>query len=215
MSNTIKLAVFDLDGTLNQTHLYSLPAVRKALGEFGVSGYSDAHLMDCIGNRSEDYMPTLLPDHGREDWARYLERELYWEEHFIKMACGSYPGIPESLHQLREAGVETAVCSNAPMAYIEMVLTSIGIDGLIDHRQFLVPGLDKRQTLGLLLEKVGTKTAVMVGDRVFDKEAARANRLPFLGCAYGYGPTELSGADALAQSGWEVAEKALELIGLI
>lgn len=33
-----KLVIFDLDGTLNRTDLYSVAAQQKALEEFGVTG---------------------------------------------------------------------------------------------------------------------------------------------------------------------------------
>jgi phosphoglycolate phosphatase len=49
----------------------------------------------------------------------------------------------------------------------------------------------------------------MVGDRSYDKEAARYNQIPFVGCKYGYGkPEELSDCKYSV-------ETALELSGII
>ena len=53
----------------------------------------------------------------------------------------------------------------------------------------------------------------MIGDRVYDKEAARENSLPFIGCAYGYNAPEISDADRVANHASELFELVQELIG--
>lgn len=44
-----------------------------------------------------------------------------------------------------------------------------------------------------------TLTIQMVGDRKFDIMAAEDNNLPFIGCAYGYAPKEIRGADIVIE----------------
>ena len=45
-----KLAVFDLDGTLNRTDLYSVPAHLKALGERGINNVTPETIISTTVN---------------------------------------------------------------------------------------------------------------------------------------------------------------------
>ena len=44
----------------------------------------------------------------------------------------------------------------------------------------------------------------MVGDRIFDIQAARANGIPFIGCEYGYAPEEIQDADVVVREAAEI-----------
>ena len=44
-----KLVVFDLDGTLNRTDLYSVPAHRTAFEELGMFGITDEEIISNFG----------------------------------------------------------------------------------------------------------------------------------------------------------------------
>ena len=85
-------------------------------------------------------------------------------------------------------------------------LKAINIDNRIDYVQELVPGLTKDGTLKLLLEKVQPQKVVMVGDRIFDINAAKANNIPSIGCLYGFCREEALTADYTAESVHEIAE---------
>ena len=127
-----KLVIFDLDGTLNRTDLYSVAAQQKALEEFGVTGIPEADLKGCLGGRPIDYAKRFLPHLTHEDHLRYLERELYWEKVIMEKSCGSFEGIPELLDRLHQAGYRTAVCSNSARDYIVPVLTALHLLDKID-----------------------------------------------------------------------------------
>ena len=208
-----KLVIFDLDGTLNVTALYSIPAQRKAIREFGGPEYSNQVLQSCLGRRPIDYAREFLPGRSEEDYQLYLQRELYWESIFMPMHHDSFPGIPQALQQLRDNGYQTAVCSNSSIQYITMKLKNLGLWELIDHIQPLLPGMTKVDTLGKLLAEQSPCQGVMVGDRIYDKEAARQNHIPFIGCLYGYCPEEMEGADGVIQSGDELLSEVQRLIG--
>ena len=158
-----KLVIFDLDGTLNRTDLYSVAAQQKALEEFGVTGIPEADLKGCLGGRPIDYAKRFLPHLTHEDHLRYLERELYWEKVIMEKSCGSFEGIPE--------------------------------------------------LLDLLLQREEPEAAVMVGDRIFDMEAARGNSIPFIGCLYGYCPAEMAGSDRTVDCAAAIFDAVQDLIG--
>jgi len=213
MNHPKKLVVFDLDGTLNATALYSLPAQRKAIAEFGGPCYSDEVLRSCLGRRPSDYARELLPGLSEEDYDLYLQRELYWESVLMPMWHDSFPGVPEMLRRLQAEGYTTAICSNSSIHYITMVLKNLELTDAIDCIQPLLPGMTKVDTLKKLLAEQSPDRAVMVGDRVYDKEAAQANGLPFIGCLYGYCPPEVEDADAAVQDGAELYAAVKRLIG--
>ncbi len=210
-----RLVVFDLDGTLNQTHLYSVKAQRCALEAMGVNSdsFSNERLIACLGKRGEDYARELLPDRPIEDIHRLLALEIEWENRIIHENCACYEGIVSSLKRLKEAGYLTGVCSNSKIAYIQMVLNALEIDALIDVRQELIEGLTKADTLRLLLERIKPDRAVMVGDRIYDMEAARNNGIPFIGCLYGYAPEEVMSADVKVITGADIFDAVKALIG--
>ncbi len=207
MTHQLKLAVFDLDGTLNQTHLYSVAAGRKALQDMGQdpNSYTDEQLIACLGKRGPDYTRELIPGISEEDIAKYLALELKWEKHFIALNADCFDGIRESLNTLKDAGWKIGVCSNSKFSYIDMVLEALDIAKLIDYKQELVDGMTKVGTLGLLLDRVKPTNAIMVGDRIYDHEAAIGNHIPFVGCVYSYTPHEVQNGEAVARSGYELA----------
>lgn len=194
------LVVFDLDGTLNRTESYAVPAIRSALAHYGVTKFSAEDIISTFGERDED---TIVKFFG--DRAKRLERG-FWEE--VQKYTDSHPGlystyegVPEMLHSLHESGKLTAVCSNSGMDYITKTLDRLRIGDRIDYLQGLEPGMTKADTLRLLLRRVKPDKAVMAGDRYLDREAAQANRIPFIGCSYGYGTDEeLQGSDYIIQS---------------
>ncbi len=189
-----KLVVFDLDGTLNQAHLFTLKSHREALREFGVTDMSDEALMATLGNQYAFYRSDILPGRSEEEYARYWK--LQQEREAVNRATdhAAYPGVIEMLSALKDGGYFTAICTNAHPDYGHEIATLLGFHHLIDYVQGIVPGHSKVASLRKLLADTKAKT-VMVGDRIFDLQAARENNVPFIGCLYGYNPAEMETAD--------------------
>lgn len=209
----MKLVVFDLDGTLNKTDLYTIPASRQALAERGIFDKSDELIMSTVGARGCDIFHLLLGTDDSEIGAAYLKRVGELENDFIKIYSGTFDGVKKLLCDLHEEGYRTAVCSNASERYIRMVLTALGILNSIDFIQPLLPNLTKNDTLRLLLERETPDKAVMVGDRHFDKDAAYANSIPFIGCLYGFSRQEVADADIAVEHPHEILNAVKALIG--
>jgi uridine kinase len=100
------------------------------------------------------------------------------------------PGALETLVQLRDAGVSIGLASNCGRGYLEHMLRALPLGEHVTAARCLdSPGVqDKSGMLGQLLEQFGTRSAVMVGDRRTDAEAARANGLPHVHLASGLAP---------------------------
>jgi len=192
-----KLMIFDMDGTLNQTETYGLPAMRQSLQELGFSHVSDQTIMKSIGASDEDTNRVFFGDKEKE------YADIFWNrvsevvhEKYLDAYC-TFPGITEMLEELKEKGWLLAICSNAESE--QAVITTaqrLKISHLMDFFQSIEGWKDKNSSLQALLRLVKPDKAVMVGDRFYDKEAAAFNKIPFAACLYGYGEKEeLEGAD--------------------
>lgn len=208
----MNLITFDLDGTLNRTDLYAVDAHAQARREFHYPPLDPAFLISTFGGRSCDYIKELLP--GADDQAEkaYLSRVAELELVYMKKHSAPFDGVPEMLDKLHQAGCTLAICSNSSSRYIEAVLQAIGIRSQIDEIQPLCSGMTKVETLGLLLKRLNPTRAIMVGDRFFDLEAARKNRIPFIGCRFGYCEAEIKSADLVADTPEQVGKHVLSLL---
>ena len=207
-----KLAVFDLDGTLNRTDLFSVPAHLKALAERGITDVTEQKVISTFGERADEYVKILLGEVPQQEARRYLDDVAKYELEFIAEYGRPYDGVTVSLSRLREDGYRIAVCSNSSLRYQTMVLTNLKLMPLVDTIQDLRPGMTKIQTLSLLLKKEKPDAAVMVGDRKFDIEAGRENGLPTIGCKYGFNPQEADLADIVINSAFEIYDAVQQLI---
>lgn len=204
--------IFDLDGTLNRTELVSVAAHQQAQREFGLPERDDATIVSSFGGRAAETFALLAPGLDAAGLAAYTARVIEIERERLPVYGRAYDGVPAMLAALRAAGRHTAVCSNAVVRYIESVLAALHLHGLIDEIQPLERGLDKAGTLRLLMRRVHPARAVMVGDRFYDRDAARANGLPFIACLYGFAPDELAACEHRARQPLDIVRLTEEIL---
>lgn len=208
-----KLVVFDLDGTLNKTELYAVPAHKKAMEHFGVFDKTDEMIISTFGASGMDSVESLIGTCDLKTKQDYLAKTSQYESELIQTNAGEYEGSSALLDRLKAAGYQTAICSNSSIRYITMVLDALNLSEKIDYIQPLLPDMTKNDTLKILLEKVKPEKAVMVGDRIFDKLAARYNDIPFIGCLYGFEQSEIADADQPVTCTSDIYIAVEELIG--
>ena len=90
------------------------------------------------------------------------------------------PGALEVLGELRRRGVRMGIASNCAQPYLDAMLKDLRLSEFVrDARCLDTPGVrNKADMVRGLLEAFGTRSAVMVGDRRGDAQAAHANGLP-------------------------------------
>lgn len=93
------------------------------------------------------------------------------------------------------SGYKIALCSNGTADYANGILGALGILDAIDYIQPALAGVNKSTLLARIMEHYATDRVVMVGDRHFDRTAARDNSVPFIGCGYGVYPAEIADAE--------------------
>lgn len=196
--------VFDLDGTLFQTAECTVNAVRRLRGELGLPPVSDETAVRNIGKTSGQFLRAALWDGSGVDFARVGERLRELERREVAEHGALFPGIHEMLKRLSQKHT-LCICSNGSAEYISLVLSSTGIARFFSAKLSTGKFESKTAAVKALLHE--DRTAAVIGDTVADAEAAKANRLPFILAAYGYGrgfPSELEAASFTAGNAGEV-----------
>jgi len=190
--------LFDLDGTLVATERFWPDAARKAcLEAFPRLGIERpippaSVWMDMVGQPLEQAFeaafPDLAPEVRRALMATCVEHEHRW---LARGAGALLPGVERTLNELSEAGVQLGIASNCGSDYLDLMLRRVGLGRwIMEARSLASPGVrDKADMVEDLLLTFGTRSAVMVGDRRGDRDAAWANGLPHVHIDRGYAAT--------------------------
>lgn len=205
MTPRFDAVLFDLDGTLTESHPGIMHCASLALGEMGLPIPDEVTLRRFIGPPlwySYTEFCGLTPEQAEEAVVRY--RKHYRDGGFLE--CSVYPGILPLLDDLRAAGVKLAVATAKPAKMARAVCESFGIlervDFLSGNRED-EKGMGKRGLIESACAGLGVPPgrAVMIGDTKYDREGAREAGTAFLGAAYGYGaPGELTGEGSLGEA---------------
>jgi len=187
--------LFDLDGTLVATERFWPDAAREAcLEAFPRLGITAAIppasvWMDMVGHSLDVAFPRAFPD--LEPRVRDELMAACVEHEARVLARGSVsllPGVERTLTDLAAAGVRLGIASNCGRDYLEHMLHRVGLARWIEEARCVAsPGVrDKSDMIEDLLATFDTRSAVMVGDRVGDRDAAWANGVPHVHIDRGY-----------------------------
>ena len=126
--------------------------------------------------------------------ALYARAWPSYQRHYLRINgqfASVYPGVPEGLQALRDAGLRLACLTNKPLPFALALLRAKGLDGFFAHI-FGGDSFEKKKPDPLPLLKtcqaLGTLPArtLMVGDSSNDAQAARAAGCPVVLTTYGY-----------------------------
>jgi phosphoglycolate phosphatase len=221
---SIKLIVFDLDGTLFTSDVIVHIAYRDGVEEFNLARKTqipvpslDA-ILSQIGNPGKAIYKALFPgveERFLPDLGQTIRRHLIKD---IRKGKGRlFPGVKETLSSLADSGFELRIASNGHKDYVEAVMAQYALSGLFGPPVFLNNGdlRDKGDILNLYksLLNVHDNQVVMVGDRRSDLDAARKAGCHFIGITIGHGVEgEISGPGVLLVDRFEDIPAALAKI---
>jgi len=193
----IRLAIFDLDGTLIDTPNAIVSGFTDTLAALGAAPRTPAEIRATVGLPLQRAFETLLGPEGRhlvnDAAAHYLE--IYRERIVPTAADLVFPGVAEGLARLAGQGVHLAVATNKTTAGAELILDSAGLL----ERFTQVYGADRVAkpkpdpevcTTAVKAYGVLPHEAVMVGDTTHDLHAAEAAGIASIAVTYGVQSTE-------------------------
>ena len=124
----IKAAIFDLDGTLADTLESMAYVANTIMRRFGLKEMPVDNFRYYSGEGANMLMRRCLKDAGDPELTRFdegqrLYREMFAADPMYKVT--HYPGMPETLKELKKRGVRLAVCSNKPHAAAVKVIAQM------------------------------------------------------------------------------------------
>lgn len=209
----------DLDGTLVDSAPGITASIAHALSEIGAEVPPAEELLWCIGPPLRQSFETLLGPGADIEAAFDAYREAYIGG--LMFEADLYDGVGEMLEALRATGAGLWVATSKTRDAAVEIAEEFGISHWVDGVFGAEPDGSLSHKPELLAHAIAATEAdpersVMIGDRRFDIEGARANRLASIGALWGFsdeGELRLAEADALAAHPSEIAEIVGELIG--
>ena len=191
-----KVLLWDLDGTLTDPKVGITLSVQYALSKLNYPLPKVDDLDWVIGPPLRESFKTLLQttDEALLDQAIRLYRERYQEIGLYENIV--YPGIPELLSRLKDKGCRHLLATSKPGVFANRILQHFSIDSyfsVIMGSELNGQFVEKEVLIGEVLKNVPSELhskAVMIGDRKFDVQGARANHIDVISVGYGYGTDE-------------------------
>lgn len=204
MHTNLPALIFDLDGTLIDSRPGIVGCLRKVLDAWQID-YRGS-LDRFIGPPAEVWTAVLLPDGTEQARAEMAcdYRGCYDLEGWKDVSV--FAGVPEMLSQLRAKGFELYICTSKQQIFANRILDVLEIAEFfigIYGDKLAFASHSKSVLLSKLLDErsIDRDFAWMIGDRIFDIEAAHANNVRCLAAQWGYGTNEeLTSADNMAAS---------------
>ncbi len=197
--------IFDMDGTLADTAMATVPAIRMLCEEAGWDAPTEGDIRAAIGTPNPEFYYRLFPALDREAVFAFGQRVEAAEEDWVRRIGADmlFPGVRAMLDALAQQGVPMHIASTGDTAHVEAVLGSAGIKGLFQSIHCHEP--EKAAMVGRIVGDGSRGRWAMVGDRDKDYQAARANGIMALGAGFGYCEDEAEW-DAVFQTPGDLVE---------
>jgi phosphoglycolate phosphatase len=200
--HSIKLVIFDLDGTLIDSRLDLVHSVNAALRHIGRSALPDDVIASYVGDGAPILIKRALGGETIDESVvrKGLEFFLsYYREHKLDHTT-VYPGIVQALTAIRHSANGTsrqlAVLSNKPVNPSRAIVNALGLGPFFTQvyggNSFTTKKPDPEGALKLLAEHgVAPEQTAMIGDSGVDIRTGRNAGLWTIGVMYGFAPHTL------------------------
>ena len=189
--NKYRLVIWDIDGTLLDTHKGVSTALRYALKQFNISK-TEAEIMAMVHTPKikEAFIEIAGMDESVAEQATDIFRTRYKEADLFKASV--YEGILDVLETIKARGIPQAIATNKRQDYATEICYHFGLDRYCHP---IVGGdrYNQRTKADLIqdclneLSLVPSPEIVFIGDMPADREAAQTVGIDFIGVNYGFG----------------------------
>jgi HAD superfamily hydrolase (TIGR01549 family) len=197
----ISTVLFDIDGTLVDSNYLHVDAWSRAFADVG-HPVETWRIHRAIGMDSAKLLETLLGDDAADlgDEAKEAHSRYYTEQ---TGRLRRLDGTKELLRAVKDRGLTVVLATSAPQEELEVLLQVLDSEDLIDEvtsSEDVGTAKPEPDLIDVALEKAGVtaEQAVMVGDSVYDIEAAARAGVVGIGVlSGGFGAAELEDAGAV------------------
>ena len=194
-----KLVIFDLDGTLLNTIADLAHSTNYALNKLGYPTHEIEKYNFMVGNGIDKLFERALPEGEKSKENVLRVRKEFVPYYDIHNADDSrpYPGIPELLSYLQDAGIQIAVASNKYQAATEKLIAhyfpGIRFVAVFGQREGVKVKPDPAVVHDILrIAGVSKDEVLYVGDSGVDMQTAINSGVTSCGVTWGFRPrTEL------------------------
>jgi phosphoglycolate phosphatase len=189
----LKLIIFDLDGTLIDSHVDLANSTNEMLGVFGAPPRPVEELAGFVGEGAKVLVQRALAaaglDHADRKRALDLFREIYGRR--LLEHTRPYPHIPDVIQRVSRLA-DLAVLTNKPEAPSRQLLEAFGLSGAfrwVIGGDSDFPRKPDPASTHHLMRSAGavSETTLFVGDSMIDVETARRAEVRVCVAGYGFG----------------------------
>jgi phosphoglycolate phosphatase len=191
------LVIFDWDGTLLNSLAKITQCMQLAATDAGLEPRSESEVHGIIGLGIPQALATLYP--GVPQAPLDVMRDRYSHHFLIKdqSPCDLYPGVSDTLAELKSGGHHIAVATGKSRRGLDRVLGNLGWENHFHATRCADETSSKPDPLMLseLMAELdcNVEDAMMVGDTEFDLEMASRLSMRRVGVSYGaHSPQRLS-----------------------
>jgi phosphoglycolate phosphatase len=198
----------DLDGTLTDPAPGIGACFLHSARALGLTELTEASVRRYIGPPIREAFGEIL---GTRDGERIEQALRIYRERFSTIGLfenAVYPGVPEALARLCDAGCSLSIVTSKAAVYAERIVDHFGLRRFVP-RVYGAELSGERSTKAELVahalagERVAPAQACMIGDREHDVLGAKAHGVATIAVTWGYGSRaelEAAGADCLVDT---------------
>ena len=175
-TRSIKLLVFDWDGTLADSTAAIVKAMQAAIGECGVESRSDDNIRDIIGLGLLQAVAALYPDMevaAQEDIAQKYRMHYSLANQGMTML---FPGVNNTLDHLKTMEYQLAIATGKSRKGLNNSLKQAGVEEFFHFSRCADETFSKPhpQMLLEIMDELDAKPGqtVMIGDSEYDLQMA-------------------------------------------
>jgi phosphoglycolate phosphatase len=185
-------AIFDLDGTIINSSKGIVKCMQYTFDYLDRPRPSSEYITSLIGPPLHTMFSILLKTKDQDliDNCIYIFRKRYEECGILDMEL--YNGVYEMISRLNNLGINVSIATSKPQKYADIILEELKMRHLFRTVIGSVVGEKKAGKAHIVRnviknEKMKPSETVMIGDRIEDIAAAKANNVSGVGVTYGYG----------------------------
>ncbi|MBP2445548.1 HAD family hydrolase [Rhizobium leguminosarum] len=198
------LVVFDLDGTLLDTHTDLVESLNHTIAAIRLEPVSYDDLTHLVGHGARVMIERACRLRGhpltQEALPPLVERFVAHYATNMPGRTEPYPGLVAAMDRLKSAGYRLAVCTNKmeslALGLLDKLELTSYFDAITGGDTFAVRKPDARHLTGTI-ERAGSDIArtVMIGDSINDIAVARNAGVPSVAVPFGYSDVPVSSLD--------------------